>query len=310
MKPQKRNRQPPNSLRSGAEKKATSKRKRPNVSNVHSDPERPMAPRGNQNIIAAGSHVAIPGPSSSRVLMSSTESLRPESHDVATTIHRRAADNDSSIVSQVGMVPSIQDSHESRQVWVMGSSIVYWAARSIKRRPGGQNLGLQSKGYNFHWYGQRGMKWKKLLPSVEENLRCYPPPQILIIHLGSNDFGLIKGKELIEQIRLDIMRLHVLLPNLSLVWSEILPRRYWHLAENQVAINSTRKRVNAAVCKIFKEELNHGLVICHPNIKAQERDLFRHDGVHLSDVGNDVFLNNVQGALESFASSDRRVFPN
>ncbi|CAC5401645.1 unnamed protein product [Mytilus coruscus] len=483
MKPQKRNRQPPNSLRSGAEKKATSKRKRPNVSksHVHADPERPMAPRGNQNIIAAGSHstqvmvnesgdeiiasnqnhsdraeldpvtVAIPGPSSSRVLMSSTESLRPESHDVATTIRRRAADNDSSIVSQVKMVPSIQDSHdgdfvlnegaltvvnkkpdslnnieiwtsafmiymaillekwpmkaqeylkymqsirlassrgtnngwavyddqyrlkkerfpssswgvidqeligeltadtntdigahtifindlslkfsnckyelhlkicsskadqrEPCQVWVMGSSIVYWAARSIKRRPGGQNLGLQSKGYNFHWYGQRGMKWKNLLPSVEENLRCYPAPQILTIHLGSNDLGLIKGKKLIEQIRLDIMRLHVLLPNLSLVWSEILPRRYWHLAENQVAINSTRNRVNAAVRNIFKEELNHGLVICHPNIKAQERDLFRHDGVHLSDVGNDVFLNNVtvQGALELFASSDRRVFPN
>ncbi|VDI17586.1 Hypothetical predicted protein [Mytilus galloprovincialis] len=144
MKPQKRNRQPPNSLRSGSEKKATSKRERPNVSNVHSDPERPMAPRGNQNIIASGSHstqamvnasgdeiispnqnlsdraeldpvsviVAIPGPSSSRVPMSSTESLRPESHDVATTIiHRKAADNGSSIVSQVGMVPSIQDSH-------------------------------------------------------------------------------------------------------------------------------------------------------------------------------------------------------
>ncbi|CAC5412216.1 unnamed protein product [Mytilus coruscus] len=187
----------------------------------------------------------------------------------------------------------------------MGSSIVYWGARSIKRSPGGQNLGLQSKGYNFHWYGQRGMKWKNLLPSVEQNLRCYPPPQILIIHLGSNDLGLIKGKELIEQIRLDIMRLHVLLPNLSLVWTEILPRRYWHLAENQVAINSTRKRVNAAVRNIFKEELNHGLVICHPNIKAQERDLFRHDGVHVSDVGNDVFLNNFQGALELFASSDR-----
>ena len=53
-----KNRQPPNSLRSGAEKNATSKRKRPNVSkcHVHSDPERPMAPRGNQNIIASGSH--------------------------------------------------------------------------------------------------------------------------------------------------------------------------------------------------------------------------------------------------------------
>ncbi|CAG2219708.1 unnamed protein product [Mytilus edulis] len=116
----------------------------PNVSksHVHSDPKRPMAPRGNQNIIAAGSHstqvmvnasgdeiiasnqnqsdraeldpvtVAIPGPSSSRVPMSSTDSQRPELYDVTTTINRRAADNDSSIVSQVEMVPSIQDSHE------------------------------------------------------------------------------------------------------------------------------------------------------------------------------------------------------
>ncbi|VDI75517.1 Hypothetical predicted protein [Mytilus galloprovincialis] len=145
MKPQKRNRQPPNSLRSGAEKKSTSKRKRPNVCKiyVHSDPKRPMAPRGNQHINAAGSHptqvmvnesadeiiasnqnqsdraeldpvtVAIPGPSSSRVSMSSTDSQRPELYDVATTIHRRADDNDSSIVSQVEMVPSIQDSHGS-----------------------------------------------------------------------------------------------------------------------------------------------------------------------------------------------------
>ncbi|CAG2244684.1 unnamed protein product [Mytilus edulis] len=143
MKPQKRNRQPPNSLRSGAEKNATSKRKRPNVSksHVHSDPKRPMAPRGNQNIIAAGSHstqvmvnasgdeiiasnqnqsdraeldpvtVAIPGPSSSRVPMSGTDSQRPELYDVTTTINRREADNDSSIVSQVEMVPAIQDSH-------------------------------------------------------------------------------------------------------------------------------------------------------------------------------------------------------
>ncbi|CAG2225484.1 unnamed protein product [Mytilus edulis] len=138
MKPQNKNRQPPNSLRSGAEKNATSKRnKRPNVSksHVHSDPKRLMAPRGNQNIIAAGSHstqvmvnesgdeiiasnqnqsdraefdpvtVAIPGPSSSRVPRSSTDFERPELYDVTTTINRRAADNVSSIVSQVELVP-------------------------------------------------------------------------------------------------------------------------------------------------------------------------------------------------------------
>ncbi|VDI12463.1 Hypothetical predicted protein [Mytilus galloprovincialis] len=142
MKPQKRNKQPPDSLRFVAEEKATLKRKRPNVSknHVHSDPKRPMALRWNQNIIAAGSYltqvtvnasgdeiiasnqnqserakfepvtVVIPGPSSSRVPMSSIDSQLPELYHVATTIHRRAADNDSSLVSQVDMVQSIQDS--------------------------------------------------------------------------------------------------------------------------------------------------------------------------------------------------------
>ncbi|VDI40850.1 Hypothetical predicted protein [Mytilus galloprovincialis] len=55
--------------------------------------------------------VAIPGPSSSRVPMPSTDAQPPELFDVATTVNRRAADNDSSIVSQVEMVPSIQNSH-------------------------------------------------------------------------------------------------------------------------------------------------------------------------------------------------------
>ncbi|CAG2219709.1 E2.7.3.2 [Mytilus edulis] len=113
----------------------------PNVGKSH-DPKRPMHGSSlNQNIIAAGSHstqvmvnvsgddiiasnqnqsdlaeldpvtLAIPGPSSSRVPMSSTDSQRPELYDVTTTVNRRAADNDSSIVSQVEMVPSIKDSH-------------------------------------------------------------------------------------------------------------------------------------------------------------------------------------------------------
>ncbi|CAC5408242.1 unnamed protein product [Mytilus coruscus] len=55
--------------------------------------------------------VAIPGQSSSRVPMSSTDSQRPEFHDVTTAIHGRAVDNDPRIVSLDEMVPSIQESH-------------------------------------------------------------------------------------------------------------------------------------------------------------------------------------------------------
>ena len=39
---------------------------------------------------------------------------------------------------------------------------------------------------------------------------------LLIIQLGSNDLGIAKGKELIELIRCDILRLRTLYPDLKI----------------------------------------------------------------------------------------------
>ena len=116
----------------------------------------------------------------------------------------------------------------------------------------------------------------------------------MIIHLGSNDLGILKGKELIELIRLDVLRLRTLLPNVILVRSEILTRRYWRVANNQVAVENSRKRVNTAAKAIFLNEIQKGFIIRHPNIRVTENVLYRYDGVHLSDAGNSVYLNNIQ----------------
>ncbi|CAG2191172.1 unnamed protein product [Mytilus edulis] len=69
-----------------------------------------IASNENQSDRAELDHVtvAIPGPSSWRVPMSNTYSQQPELYDVTTTVNRRAANYDSSIVSQVKKVPSIQ----------------------------------------------------------------------------------------------------------------------------------------------------------------------------------------------------------
>ena len=130
----------------------------------------------------------------------------------------------------------------------------------------------------------------------------------LIIQLGSNDLGIVKGKELIELIRCDILHLWTLYPDLKLIWSEILQRRYWHNANNQVTIETSRKRVNLAIKNIFLNEIQKGCIIRHPNITVKEKSLLRYDGVHLSDVGNNIYLNNIQGALEAFAISECKVF--
>ena len=53
-----------------------------------------------------------------------------------------------------------------------------------------------------------------------------------------------------------------------------------------------------------------GRAIWHDsNIKATEIALYRTDGTHLSHIGNKVFLNNLQGGLETFLNSAKSVFP-
>ena len=98
-----------------------------------------------------------------------------------------------------------------------------------------------------------------------------------------------------------VLSLRSLYPDLKLIWREILQRRYWHNTNNQVAIDTSRERVNLAIKNIFLNGIQKGCIILHPNITVKEKSLFRYDGVHLSDIGNNIYLNNIQGALEAFA---------
>ena len=85
----------------------------------------------------------------------------------------------------------------------------------------------------------------------------------------------------------------MLIPNAKVVWSEILMRRYWHNAKDGKAVEIPRKRVNLAVkYAVLKEGFS---VIHHPNIRAKERNLHRFDGTHVSDTGDEVYLNNIRG---------------
>jgi hypothetical protein len=75
------------------------------------------------------------------------------------------------------------------------------------------------------------MVWKELIPKIEFFLRRHPPPKFVVIQLGSNDLGTVKGWQLAENIICDILRIHALMPNtqhpppcvrfdLSLNWRE------------------------------------------------------------------------------------------
>jgi lysophospholipase L1-like esterase len=147
------------------------------------------------------------------------------------------------------------------------------------------------------------MTWKQFTPAVGSYLDRHPSPGMILIQVGSNDLGSTKGFELVHDIECDLLRLRVLLPDVKIVWSELL-----HTAREGKAMEKTRKRVNLAVKNIVLGV--GGYVIKHNNIRARDINLFRNDGTHLSDIGINVYLNTIQGALESFLSSNGpRVFP-
>ena len=132
----------------------------------------------------------------------------------------------------------------------------------------------------------------------KENWLFTVPVFIIVIQLGSNDLGKVSSYDLIQDIKRDILHLSLLLPKTHIVWSAILMRRYWHVANDEMAIELVRKRVNSAVNNFMVNE-NH-FIVRHPNIRARERSLHRFDGTHLSsDTGYEIFLNNIQGALET-----------
>ena len=161
-------------------------------------------------------------------------------------------------------------------------------------RPGGVNLGLQRIDVSIWWQGKSGGCVKDVEKMIRTMLRYEDPPAIFILHIGGNDIGLIKGKELITQLIHLFHYIQQSMPSTMLVWSQILPRLAWRYSDNGDAMEKIRNRVNTAVASYLTK--SKGCYIRYPDIKANSKMLLK-DGVHLTTVGNNVFLNTLQGGL-------------
>ncbi|CAC5414990.1 unnamed protein product [Mytilus coruscus] len=161
----------------------------------------------------------------------------------------------------------------------MGSSIPHWAGVTAASRSGGNNLNLNRLGVQVKWITKSGMKWKDLDSSFECEMKKWPAPNYIFIHLDANDLVLMKSK---ENIKCSILRIKVFAPDIKIIWSDILPRPYWHGTLRPKLVEIARKRVNCTVRSFMKIEGQY--ILRYPPIKASESNLFRHDGTHLSQL--------------------------
>lgn len=90
---------------------------------------------------------------------------------------------------------------------------------------GQKKLGL-SCWLTIEWKGRRGMQWPGLLPLLFRELKG-PKSHVIVVHLGGNDLGLVKGKALIIQAKEDFAEIQRQWPGVLIVWLAMVPRRVW-----------------------------------------------------------------------------------
>ena len=179
-----------------------------------------------------------------------------------------------------------------QSLWLVGSSIVYWAGMAAIQTFD-QHLGLSE--VSVQWMGERGMTLDTLHSTLDIQFKNDKCPTFLFIHCGSNDLTTegVSGKDIIENIKTSILRYKALFKDITIIWSSLLARRYWHFAPigSGSQIDKKRKRVNAAI-KSFV--LHTGGKVIHNDsyIKVDEASLYRTDGTHLSNLGNNILLKN------------------
>ena len=129
-------------------------------------------------------------------------------------------------------------------------------------------------------------------------LSCRIPPAIILIHCGGNDLCKSKNGKLFFSIKSSLADIQRRLPDTTILWSYILPRRNWLGAIHNESVNRSRKRLNRGVRSFLQR--NGGKAIKHVDLEDLHPTLFRNDGTHLSYLGNDIFINALQSDLELF----------
>lgn len=188
--------------------------------------------------------------------------------------------------------------HETRNVWVLGSSIVKRAFLHSRTRPGGVTLGLDK--VNFWWQGYSGLGLKSLKHKLGTLQKVWdgPKPDFILVHCGANDLGKLKVYSILRVID-DVMKFfkeHF--PQSRIIWSQLLPRKNWRYSKHVIAMENARKRINRyGATKVLE---SNGCYLLHPDLAIFNETLFDNDGVHLSTLGNDLFLNQLRAGIDTF----------
>lgn len=167
------------------------------------------------------------------------------------------------------------------------------AARSL---PGGPNLGLTK--VEVWWQGYGGLGLVQLRGKLKTLLKVADKPEFAIVHCGGNDIGKVPCKMLRKHVQVVFDLFCELMPETKVIWSEVLPRSSWRYSSDNEAMERARKRLNSFAGKLAITR--GGAYLRHTQLCRDWHTFECSDGVHLSNEGNVVFLNQIKKGIVQF----------
>lgn len=183
-------------------------------------------------------------------------------------------------------------------VWLFGSSIIKHAFPSARRHPGRSSLGLQAY---LWWQGYSGMSLMRSQRKLTTLLEVEYPPNFILVHIGGNDLDRTPVKALKDRLHDLLKFISQAMPNARIIWSEILPRDW----DGRKGLSSARKRLNTFAARTVKQL--GGFYLRHVNLTFN-RTNYSADGIHLSEIGNELFIDNIRVGLYYFLQGNQPWF--
>ena len=171
-------------------------------------------------------------------------------------------------------------------VWIVGDSIIRRAQHSLQCYP------------LVRWNGKGGARLNDLTGLLSELAVSGPPPGLIIVHIGTNDLVPLDAFCIRQSLRIFMEECCARFPGAQLVWSDILPRACFFGAFSQAKMEMKRRSINKWARKVGRRI---GVaVLNHLQFKWSLFHLFRYDGVHLSQVGLELFRKNLLDCITGY----------
>lgn len=95
-------------------------------------------------------------------------------------------------------------------------------------------LGFIREQLQIKWIGLQGILWSRVLPEIHQYASLDLYLNILVLY---NDMALRASRDIIRDIKLDLLRLWLACSGIAVVWSDIAAQKVWREARSVDCIN-------------------------------------------------------------------------